>query len=166
MGVGPTGMMHVLLAKSADFSKIFCLDLNDFRLDFAKKFGVTTIRSDDNTFSETILDSTEKRGVDRCVLKLINAYEYGIYSDSESDDFKKPKSNYEERQATGSQQDYVYKLLNHTAFTVGKGAEFKADIQDSIVDVFDSAVDTSELISDLKVLKEQFIENQKKHIVK
>ena len=108
----------------------------------------------------------EKRGVDRCVLKLINAYEYGIYSDSESDDFKKPKSNYEERQATGSQQDYVYKLLNHTAFTVGKGAEFKADIQDSIVDVFDSAVDTSELISDLKALKEQFIENQKKHIVK
>ena len=29
----------------------------------------------------------EKRGIDRAVLKLINAYEYGIYSDVESDDF-------------------------------------------------------------------------------
>ena len=108
----------------------------------------------------------EKRGIDRCVLKLINAYEYGIYSDVESDDFKKPKSNFDERQATGSQQDYVYKLLNHTAFTVGKGAKFKEDVKDSIIDIFDSAADTSELINDLKKLKEQFIENQKKHIVK
>mgnify|MGYP003145287743 FL=1 len=108
----------------------------------------------------------EKRGIDRCVLKLINAYEYGIYSDVESDDFKKPKSNFDERQATGSQQDYVYKLLDHTAFTVGKGAKFKEDVKDSIIDIFDSAADTSELINDLKKLKEQFIENQKKHIVK
>lgn len=30
----------------------------------------------------------EKRGIDRCVLKLINAYEYGIYSDVEADSFK------------------------------------------------------------------------------
>ena len=29
-----------------------------------------------------------KRGFDRGVLKLINAYEFGIYSESESDDFK------------------------------------------------------------------------------
>ena len=31
----------------------------------------------------------EKRGIDRCILKLINAYEYGIYSDVEADAFKK-----------------------------------------------------------------------------
>ena len=48
------------------------MDLNDFRLDFAKKFGVTTIRSDDNTFSETILDSTEKRGVDIVIVATGN----------------------------------------------------------------------------------------------
>ena len=30
----------------------------------------------------------EKRGIDRCVLKLINAYQYGIYSDVEADAFK------------------------------------------------------------------------------
>ena len=31
----------------------------------------------------------EKRGIDRAVLKLINAYEYGVYSEVEADDFKK-----------------------------------------------------------------------------
>ena len=31
----------------------------------------------------------EKRGKDRIILKLINAYEYGIYSDVEADDFGK-----------------------------------------------------------------------------
>ena len=31
----------------------------------------------------------EKRGIDRAVLKLINAYEYGIYSEVEAEDFKK-----------------------------------------------------------------------------
>jgi len=31
----------------------------------------------------------EKRGIDRCILKLINAYQYGIYSDVEADEFKK-----------------------------------------------------------------------------
>ena len=31
----------------------------------------------------------EKRGVDRCILKLINAYEYGVYSVVEADDFER-----------------------------------------------------------------------------
>ena len=40
----------------------------------------------------------EKRGIDRCVLKLIEAYEYGISSEVEADDFKKdekPMSSYQ-----------------------------------------------------------------------
>ena len=36
-GVGPTGMMHVMIAQAKKFSKIFCFDVNDFRLNFAKK---------------------------------------------------------------------------------------------------------------------------------
>ena len=99
----------------------------------------------------------EKRGVDRCVLKLINAYEYGIYSDVESDDFKKPIDT----PASGKQQDYVYSLLKHTAFTVGKGSEFKESIEDTIIDVFETASQTSELIADLKAIKDEFIKNQK-----
>ena len=72
LGVGPTGMMHVLLAKSAEFSKIFCVDPNDFRLNFAKKFDVLTIRSDDSTLSEVILNSTEERGVDVAIVATGN----------------------------------------------------------------------------------------------
>ena len=65
LGVGPTGMMHVLLAKSFGFSKIFCMDLNDFRLDFVRKFGVTTIRSDDSNLVQKVNDelSESDRGV-------------------------------------------------------------------------------------------------------
>ena len=48
LGIGPTGMMHVLLAKSFGFSKIFCMDLNDFRLDFVKKFGCYMLFRSDN----------------------------------------------------------------------------------------------------------------------
>ena len=46
--------------------------------------------SKDNCQSKYYGSMAEKRGVDRCILKLINAYEYGIYSDSEADAFKKP----------------------------------------------------------------------------
>ena len=54
-GVGPTGMMHVMLAHSKKFSKIFCFDVNDFRLNFAKKFNVTeTINSTDENRVEKI----------------------------------------------------------------------------------------------------------------
>ena len=34
----------------------------------------------------------EKRAIDRCILKLLNAHAY-IYSETESDDFKEPTSN-------------------------------------------------------------------------
>ncbi len=68
-GVGPTGMMHVMLAKSKKFSKIFCLDVNDFRLDFAKKFNVSqTIKSTDEKRAEKIIEQTEQRGVDVAIV--------------------------------------------------------------------------------------------------
>lgn len=55
---------------------------------------------------------SEKRGKDRAILKLINAYEYGIYSDVEADDFKKPK--YEHR--TEEQAQEFEQLKGHPAF--------------------------------------------------
>ena len=72
LGIGSTGMMHMLLAKLKEFSKIFCIDLNDFRLDFARKFGVESIRSDDDTLFQTVLDSTEQRGVDIVIIATGN----------------------------------------------------------------------------------------------
>lgn len=69
LGVGPTGMMHVMLAHSKDFKKIFCLDVNDFRLNFAKKFDITeAIHSTDSARKEKILSHTENQGVDVAIV--------------------------------------------------------------------------------------------------
>ena len=68
-GVGPTGMMHVMLAHVKKFSKIFCLDVNDFRLNFAKKFDITnSINSMDENRKQKIIDGTEGRGVDVAIV--------------------------------------------------------------------------------------------------
>lgn len=68
-GIGPTGMMHVMLANAKKFSQIFCLDVNDFRLDFAKKFNITdSINSTDEKRKQKILEKTENRGVDVAII--------------------------------------------------------------------------------------------------
>ena len=54
----------------------------------------------------------EKRGVDRCVLKLINAYEYGISSEVEAEDFKKPAYY----QKTENQLEKFAGMLEHSYF--------------------------------------------------
>jgi len=64
-GAGPTGMMHVMLSKVYGLNEIFCFDVNDFRLDFAKKFQITeSIKSTDSKAHEKILSKTQNRGVD------------------------------------------------------------------------------------------------------
>jgi len=71
-GVGATGMMHVMLAKANDFGKIFCFDINDFRLDFAQKFGITKAFSSNEDAKKKILDETEERGVDVAIIATGN----------------------------------------------------------------------------------------------
>ncbi|MDE1770768.1 MAG: zinc-dependent dehydrogenase [Thaumarchaeota archaeon] len=69
LGSGPTGLMHLMLSKIYGIQDIFCFDLNDFRLDFAEKFGITeTIRSDDPDAYQKILSKTQNRGVDVAML--------------------------------------------------------------------------------------------------
>ncbi|MGH1521307.1 MAG: zinc-dependent dehydrogenase [Nitrosopumilus sp.] len=68
-GVGPTGMLHMMLARTKKFSKIFCFDVNDFRLEFAKKFNITaSINSMDENRKQKILDGTNGRGVDVAIV--------------------------------------------------------------------------------------------------
>ena len=68
-GVGPTGMMHVMISLAKKFSKIFCFDVNDFRLNFAKKFNVTeSINSMDESRMQKILNHTQGRGVDVAIV--------------------------------------------------------------------------------------------------
>ena len=80
-GVGPTGMMHVMLALTKKLSKIFCFDVNDFRLDFAKKFNITeSISSLDEDRKQKILDHTDGMGVDVAIVATssMNALEDAI----------------------------------------------------------------------------------------
>ena len=65
-----------------------------------------------NCHSQYLGCMAEKRGVDRCVLKLINAYEYGISSEVEAEDFKKP----EYYQKTDNQVDKFADMLEHPYF--------------------------------------------------
>ena len=72
LGVGPTGIMHVMLAAYYEFKKVFCLDLNDFRLAYAKKFDTVTIRADDPSASEIIKSQTGNKGVDLVIIATGN----------------------------------------------------------------------------------------------
>jgi L-iditol 2-dehydrogenase len=70
-----------MLALTKKLSKIFCLDVNDFRLDFAKKFNITeSISSLDEDRKQKILDQTNGMGVDVAIVATssINALEDAI----------------------------------------------------------------------------------------
>ena len=67
-----------------------------------------------------------KRAIDRVILKLINAYEYGIYSDVEADDFKKPAEEYYTEEQTAE----FSKLIGHECFE-GKKKAVKDELRKS-----------------------------------
>jgi L-iditol 2-dehydrogenase len=58
-----------MIAQAKKFSKIFCFDVNDFRLNFAKKFNITdSINSMNENKKQKILAHTEERGVDVAIV--------------------------------------------------------------------------------------------------
>ena len=68
----------------------------------------------------------EKRGRDRCVLKLINAYEYGIYSEEESDDFKNQGSStsyYSSDKASDYMKNNIRKIFSANGDYINEKAE-------------------------------------------
>ncbi|MFQ6025176.1 MAG: zinc-dependent dehydrogenase [Nitrosopumilaceae archaeon] len=72
-GVGPTGMMHVMLSEVHQCGQVFCFDVNDFRLNFAKKFKITeAIKSTDPNVKEKVFSRTENRGVDVAIVATGN----------------------------------------------------------------------------------------------
>jgi len=73
LGAGPTGMMHVMLSKIYGIKDIFCFDINDFRLNFAKRLGITeSFQSTDSQALPKILSRTENRGVDFAIVATGN----------------------------------------------------------------------------------------------
>ena len=76
-GAGPAGMMHVALAKAFGAGKIIVIDINDFRIDFAKKYccNVLTFNSIADEEEDLILkikSCTDYRGVDISVVATGN----------------------------------------------------------------------------------------------
>ena len=72
-----------------------------------------------NCYSSYKACMAEKRGIDRCILKLIRAYQYGISSEVEADDFKKPdsytvtedqKKRYQELLKSGAYEGDIQKM--------------------------------------------------------
>ena len=63
-GAGPTGMMHVMLAQAHEFSSVFALDINDFRLNFAGTVGALPLKAGTPESIQKILETTKNQGVD------------------------------------------------------------------------------------------------------
>ena len=70
-GAGPTGIMHVMLAQVNEFSKVFCFDVNDFRLSFANGFGAVPLKSDPTSLQK-VLSETQNQGVDVSIVATGN----------------------------------------------------------------------------------------------
>lgn len=69
LGAGPAGLMHVILARAFGAGKIFVSDINDFRLNFARKYDVETFNSlSDQNFAQKIREQTAGRGVDIAIV--------------------------------------------------------------------------------------------------
>ena len=79
-----------VLNSEKDFVR-FLVTMSIYNKETGESRSVSTIGEADksNCMSNYYGSMAEKRGIDRCVLKLINAYEWGISSEVEADDFKK-----------------------------------------------------------------------------
>jgi L-iditol 2-dehydrogenase len=72
-GAGPAGLMHVILAKAFGAGRIFVIDVNDFRLQFARRYDVDAFNaSSDNELAKKVKTETDGRGVDVCIVATGN----------------------------------------------------------------------------------------------
>ena len=125
-------LTHNAVEKIANKEGVELIDINVLnsemdlvRILITMKLGEKTITSvgeadRNNCRSQYLGCMAEKRGTDRCVLKLINAYEYGISSEVEADDFARP--NY--YQKTDNELEKFDNMLQHPYFK-GKKADIK-----------------------------------------
>ena len=72
-GAGPTGLMHMILLKCSGVSQIIIVDVNDFRLDFAKRIdnSVTTINvsgMENDYLKKRVSAIVGKDGVDKSII--------------------------------------------------------------------------------------------------
>src|SRR5271156_3318101 len=68
VGSGPVGLAALLTAQFFSPAEIIMIDLDDNRLEIAKRFGATTsVNSADGKAAETVMKMTGKRGVDTAI---------------------------------------------------------------------------------------------------
>jgi alcohol dehydrogenase len=68
VGAGPIGLAALLTAQFYSPAEIIMIDLDDNRLEVAKRFGATaTINSSDGKAWEAVMKMTDKRGVDTAI---------------------------------------------------------------------------------------------------
>jgi L-iditol 2-dehydrogenase len=76
-GAGPTGLIHMMLAKLFGASKIFLVDVNEFRLNFAKNIdpSIVTINVENNDSKEfeKMVFSKAEIGVDISIISTSNS---------------------------------------------------------------------------------------------
>ena len=92
----------------------------------------------------------EKRGKDRVILKLINAYEYGIYSDVEADNFQKPAEEFYTEEQTAEFSE----LIEHEYFA-GKKNVVKKELRKST-----SKTHYQKVLNDMKKRIQEFENEQ------
>ncbi|MFZ0629233.1 MAG: alcohol dehydrogenase catalytic domain-containing protein [Nitrososphaeraceae archaeon] len=68
LGAGPTGVMHTLLARLLGANNIVVSDVNEFRLKFVEKYGVTAVNLNLEKLDDVINNNTESFGVDVTIL--------------------------------------------------------------------------------------------------
>lgn len=68
LGAGPTGVMHTLLARLWGANNIVVSDVNQFRLKFVEKYGVTAVNLNLENLDNVINNNTENLGVDVTIL--------------------------------------------------------------------------------------------------
>lgn len=68
LGAGPTGVMHTLLARLWGANNIVVSDVNEFRLKFVEKYGVTAVNLNLETLDDVINNNTGSLGVDVTIL--------------------------------------------------------------------------------------------------
>lgn len=68
LGAGPTGVMHTLLARLWGANNIVVSDVNEFRLKFVQKYGVTAVNLNLDKLDDVINNNTESLGVDVTIL--------------------------------------------------------------------------------------------------
>lgn len=80
VGVGSAGVIHIMLSKFFGVSKVIAVDLVEYRLDMAKKFGADiTVNAEEENVVEAVRSATDGRGAD---IAVVTAPSIKAYSDA------------------------------------------------------------------------------------